>query len=189
MTLLLASGSPRRRELLGRLGVPFSVRASDIEEVSAFTDPAEIAADLARQKALAVRADGAVVLAADTLVAIDGRVLGKPAGEAENLAYLELLAGRTHEVFTGVAVLTPGGAPDVGVERTLVTFRDLTPGERAHYAASGEGRDKAGGYGIQDLGMVLVARIDGDYSNVVGLPLARVTAMLRRAGVPVWGEV
>ena len=188
-TLLLASGSPRRRELLGRLGVAFSVQAAGIEEVSHFTDPAEIAADLARQEALALQAPGAPVLAADTLVALDGRVLGKPKDGAENLAYLDLLSGRTHAVFTGVALRDLHGGLEVGVERTLVSFRDLTPGERRFYAASGEGLDKAGGYGIQDLGVGLVTRIEGDYSNVVGLPLARVTAMLRRAGIPVWGEL
>lgn len=190
LSVLLASGSPRRRELLGHLGVTFSVRPTDIEEVSAFTRPAELVADLARQKALAAgRAPGVVVLAADTLVALDGRVLGKPQDEAGNLAHLELLSGRSHEVWTGVAVLAPDAAePQLGVERTLVTFRALTPGERAWYASSGEGRDKAGGYGIQGLGMALISRIEGDYSNVVGLPLALTLRLLRGAGLNVWGE-
>lgn len=189
-SVLLASGSPRRRELLGKLGVNFSVRPTDIPEVSALTQPAEVAADLARQKARAAGPQpGLVVLAADTLVALDGQLLGKPKDEAENLSYLDLLSGRTHEVYTGVAVFAPDASePEVGVERTLVTFRDLTPGERAHYAASGEGLDKAGGYGIQGLGMALIARVEGDYSNVVGLPLALTTRLLRGAGLSVWGE-
>lgn len=186
MDLILASESPRRRALLARLGVPFRVRSAHTEEVSAHHDPQEVARDLALQKARAVRAlePHATIIAADTLVALNGAILGKPHDEAENLAHLALLSGRTHTVFTGVAVLS-GEREDVEVEATHVTFRDLTAWERAWYARSGEGRDKAGGYGIQELGLALVARVDGDYSNVVGFPLPRVIDLLRRAGVAV----
>lgn len=184
--LVLASGSPRRRELLGRLGVPFRVLTAHTEEHSDCRDPADVALDLALQKARAVRplAPGATIIAADTLVALDDRILGKPRDEQENLEHLALLSGRTHTVYTGVAVLTPD-LEDSGVEATRVTFRELSEAERTWYAASGEGLDKAGGYGIQDLGLALVARVEGDYSNVVGFPLARVIDLLRGAGLTV----
>lgn len=183
--LVLASQSPRRRDLLSRLGVPFRARTAHTEEVSTFTDPADVARDLALQKARAVKAlePDAVVIASDTLVALGGEILGKPIDEAQNAAFVRKLAGRTHTVFTGVAVL--GADEEARVEATRVTFRDLTDREVAWYARSGEGLDKAGGYGIQDLGLALVARVEGDYSNVVGFPLPLVIAMLRRAGVEV----
>lgn len=190
LEVVLASGSPRRRELLIQLGVPFRIVTADLDEVSDFTDPAEVARDLALQKARAVaaREPGALVIASDTLVALGDQMLGKPRDAAQNREYLRLLSGRTHQVYSGVAVLG-GGGQQFGVERTDVTFRQLSPGEVAHYAASGEGLDKAGGYGIQALGMALVARVEGDYSNVVGFPLALVIRLLRAAGVPVWGEL
>ena len=199
--LILASGSPRRRELLSHLGVTFRVLTSDIPEVSAHTDPAEVARDLAEQKARAVAAmlndqrpegraqgvQGALILAADTLVALNGEVLGKPADEHQNAEYLRRLSGQTHRVYSGVALLAAGGLQSE-VECTEVTFRELSEAETLYYAASGEGLDKAGGYGIQGLGMALVAHIRGDYSNVVGFPLARVVSLLRGAGLPVWGQ-
>ncbi|PYE48964.1 Maf family protein [Deinococcus yavapaiensis] len=183
--LVLASQSPRRRDLLSRLGVTFRVVTAHTEEVSTFEDPADVARDLALQKARAVKAlaPHAVVIASDTLVALDGEILGKPVDEAQNAAYVRKLAGRTHAVFTGVAVL--GAAQEARVEMTRVTFRDLTDAEVAWYARSGEGLDKAGGYGIQELGLALVARVEGDYSNVVGFPLPLVIDLLRRAGVEV----
>ncbi|MBZ9712042.1 Maf family nucleotide pyrophosphatase [Deinococcus multiflagellatus] len=187
--VILASGSPRRRELLGLLGVRFTVQVSGEAEDSSDTDPARLAAELARLKGRAVArtAPGAVVLAADTVVAIEGELLGKPADRAENEAFVRRLSGRTHEVFTGVAVLQ-GGREQVEVARTAVTFRALSDAEIAYYAATGEGLDKAGGYGIQAVGMALVARVDGEYANVVGLPLTVTTRLLRAAGVPVWGQ-
>jgi len=187
--VVLASGSPRRRELLGRLGVPFRTLVAHTEEHSAFTAPDEVALDLARQKALAARAlsPEGIVVAADTLVALGGDILGKPADEAENLDFLARLSGRTHTVYTGVAVMS-GDHLDAAVEATRVTFRTLTQEERAWYAASGEGLDKAGGYGIQELGLALVERVEGDYSNVVGFPLPLVIGMLRRAGVRAAGS-
>ena len=189
--LILASGSPRRRELLSGLGVSFRVLTPDIDEVSVHTHPADIARDLAEQKARAVRAmpgtAQALILASDTLVALGGLVLGKPTDAAQNAEYLRRLSGRTHTVYSGVALFGPQGL-STEVEATAVTFRTLSETEVRHYAHTGEGQDKAGGYGIQGLGMALVARIDGDYSNVVGFPLGVVIRLLRGAGVPVWGQ-
>ncbi|WP_425147087.1 Maf family protein [Deinococcus sp.] len=187
--LILASGSPRRRELLSSLGAAFRVVSADIEEVSTHQDPAEVARDLAEQKARAVarREPGALVLASDTLVALDAQILGKPPSEAENAEYLRRLSGRTHSVYSGVALLGPGGLAS-GVEHTLVTFRALDESEVLYYARSGEGLDKAGGYGIQGLGSALISRIEGEYSNVVGFPLGLVIRLLRAAGVSVWGQ-
>lgn len=188
--VVLASGSPRRRELLTQLGVPFEVVVSGEPEDSPETNPERLAGELAQLKARAVAAlrPDAVVIAADTVVACDGLLLAKPADAAENVAFLRELSGKAHQVFTGVTVLSPVGTWQ-GVERTDVVFRSLTAGEMAYYAQSGEGLDKAGGYGIQGLGMSLVARVEGDYSNVVGFPLALVIRLLRAAGVAVWGEV
>ncbi|ULH15384.1 Maf family nucleotide pyrophosphatase [Deinococcus sp. KNUC1210] len=187
--LILASGSPRRRELLGGLGVTFRVVTADIDELSAFTDPAQVARDLAEQKARAVaaREPHSLILASDTLVALDGMLLGKPRDVQQNAEHLRHLSGRTHSVFSGVALLGPNGL-ESGVEQTDVTFRPLSESEISYYARSGEGLDKAGGYGIQGLGMALVSRIEGDYSSVVGFPLSLVMRLLRAAGVPVWGQ-
>ncbi|WP_407539538.1 nucleoside triphosphate pyrophosphatase [Deinococcus radiomollis] len=200
--LILASGSPRRRELLTHLGVPFRVMTSDIPEISVHDGPAEVARDLAEQKARAVRAllpgVNAHILAADTLVALhdpalqdsgqSGTILGKPISTEQNAEYLHRLSGRTHRVYSGVALLGPAGELHSGVEMTEVSFRSLSESEIQHYARSGEGLDKAGGYGIQGLGMALVARIGGDYSSVVGFPLTLVISLLRGAGVSVWGQ-
>ena len=200
--LILASGSPRRRELLAGLGLRFRVVVPGIEEISACTDPAEIACDLAEQKARATSQGpdvppGALILACDTLVALDTgpapgeQLLGKPQDALQNAEYLRRLSGRTHSVYSGVALLRAaggGGELASGVERTQVTFRALSDAEILYYAASGEGLDKAGGYGIQGLGMALVSSIQGEYSNVVGLPLTLVMRLLRAAGLPVWGR-
>ncbi|MPY65500.1 septum formation protein Maf [Deinococcus sp. SDU3-2] len=192
--VILASGSPRRRELLTNLGVPFRVVVSGEDEASEERDPARLAEGLARQKAAAVARThpGAVVIGADTVVALGGELLAKPRDEAENRAFVRRLSGRTHQVYTGVSVFAPdgkrGSVERGGVERTDVTFRALTDAEVTHYAVTGEGLDKAGGYGIQGIGMALVARIEGDYSNVVGFPLGLVIRLLREAGVRVWGE-
>ncbi|WP_084050853.1 Maf family nucleotide pyrophosphatase [Deinococcus hopiensis] len=187
--MILASGSPRRRELLGNLGVPFRVLVSGEAEDSPERDPERLAGELAGLKARAVARQHpqTVVIAADTVVATGGELLGKPEDEAENAAFLHRLSGQTHQVYTGVTVIVAGQETG-GVERTDVTFRSLTDAEIHHYARTGEGLDKAGGYGIQALGMALVARVDGDYSNVVGFPLGLVIRLLRGAGVTVWGE-
>ncbi|MBZ9753264.1 Maf family nucleotide pyrophosphatase [Deinococcus sp. HMF7604] len=188
--VVLASGSPRRRELLGGLGVTFTVQVSGEPEDSPETDPARLAAELARLKgrAVAVHHRSAVVLAADTVVAVGGTLLGKPADAAENAAFLRQLSGRTHEVLTGVAVLH-AGQEQIEVARTEVTFRSLSATEIEYYAATGEGLDKAGGYGVQGVGAALIERLNGEYTNVVGLPLGVTIRLLRACGVPVWGAL
>ena len=187
--MILASGSPRRRELLTNLGVTFEVVVSGEDEDSPETNPEKLAGDLGLLKARSVASlhPDAVVIAADTVVAAGEELLAKPADAAENAAFIRKLAGRTHQVFTGVTVISPSGTFS-GVERTDVEFRPLTEQEIQFYAASGEGLDKAGGYGIQGVGMGLVSRVNGDYSNIVGFPLALVMRLLRRAGVTVWND-
>ena len=181
---MLASGSPRRSELLLRLGVHFRVRVAGVDEDFEPGEPGQVAAGLALRKARAVHAlePDSVVVAADTVVVLDGAILNKPEDEPENAAFIRRLAGRWHEVFTGLAVITPT-SEHTAFERTGVLFRELSDGEVAGYAASGEGLDKAGGYGIQERGMALVERLDGDYFNVVGLPVVRLVLLAREAGV------
>lgn len=189
MGVVLASGSPRRKELLTNLGVTFEVVVSGEAEDSLERDPAKLAAELGHLKAVAVAAlrPDAVVIAADTVVACDGELLAKPADAAENAEFIRALAGRTHQVFTGVSVISPAGLWE-GVEKTDVTFRPLSETEVQFYAQCGEGLDKAGGYGIQGVGMGLVASVNGDYSNIVGFPLALVIRLLRAAGIAVWND-
>ncbi len=181
-TLVLASGSPRRRELLERLGLPFVVRPVAVdEEVRSGEAPDAAAERLARLKAHATTGDW--VVAADTVVAIDGRVLGKPRDARENRDFLRLLSGRPHLVHTGLALTSPE------IEKTLVSttkvhFRHLADWEISAYAASGEGLDKAGGYGIQEKGMALVEKIEGDFFTVMGLPVAALWESLAELGYP-----
>lgn len=183
--IVLASASPRRSELLGLLGVRFEVAPADIDETpGAGEAPARLAARLARGKAEAVAGgrEGALVIAADTVVALGGDLLEKPASEAENRDFLRRLSGREHEVFTGHALLLGGERAEV-VVRSGVTFRDLSEEEVVWYAATGEGRDKAGGYALQGRGAVLVAGIAGCWSNVVGLSLPNLVIAARGLGV------
>lgn len=188
--VVLASGSPRRRELLTLLGVEFRVQVSGEDEDSLETDPHKLAAELAALKGRSVAAlnPAALVIAADTVVAVDGVLLAKPADAAENAEFLRQLSGRTHQVFTGVSVFM-GGNERTEVGRTDVTFRTLSETEIEYYAQSGEGLDKAGGYGVQGLGQALVSRIDGEFSNVVGFPMSVVIDLLRGHGIPVWGAL
>jgi septum formation protein len=167
--LILASRSPQRRAILEQLGVAFRVEAPDVEEL-AEGDPQEVVRENALRKARAV--DGDRVLAADTAVVLSGRIFGKPGDEAEARAFLEALSGRTHEVMTGIALREPDGAERSDVAVTKVSFRALEPREIDWYLASGEWRERAGAYAIQGRGAALVERIDGDYWNVVGLPVA-----------------
>jgi septum formation protein len=184
----LASQSPRRRELLGQIGVPFVVSAADIDETLL---PEERAADyvvrMARAKALAVRARGMLlpVLAADTTVLIDEVVCGKPADEAAAIAMLERLSGRTHQVLTAVA-LSSSGALSFRLSASEVRFRPLRRAECLSYWRSGEPRDKAGGYAVQGRGAVFIEHLSGSYSGVMGLPLYETAELLRAAGVPLW---
>lgn len=183
--LILASSSPRRRELLGRLGLEFDIVPSGADEsLPEGIAPAEAVSLLSFRKACDVSSGrpGDTVIAADTLVALGGRTLGKPSGAEEAAAMLASLSGRTHEVFTGVTVRR-GGRALTGVERTAVCFRRLTQREISAYVASGEPMDKAGAYGIQALGALLVAGIEGDYFNVMGLPLVRLYGMLADFGI------
>lgn len=183
---MLASASPRRRELLASLGLSFAVEPADVDEsVADGEGPAALVARLAGAKAAklaAVRPDH-LVLAADTTVVVAGEVINKPPTPAENAEYLRRLSGRTHEVYTGHALRLRGASEDM-VVRTRVTFRDLTEHEVAWYVASGEGVDKAGGYAIQGRGASLVAGIEGCYTNVVGLSLPAVVEAARRLGAP-----
>ncbi|WP_295396956.1 Maf family protein [Meiothermus sp.] len=182
-TLVLASQSPRRAELLQRLSLPFEVRPADVdEEALRHLEPAQMAEALAAQKAQAVWQPEQWVLAADTVVAIGGEALGKPKDVEENKAFLRRLAGRTHTVYTGFAILHPEGGPHSEVVATEVTFRPLQEWELEWYAESREGLDKAGGYGAQGLGMVLIERIEGDFYTVMGLPVSRVWQRLQQLG-------
>lgn len=193
-SLFLASTSPRRRELLAQIGLRFEVLRIDVDETrQPGESPEHYVQRLAEDKAragLARCAPGAVVIAADTTVALGDDELGKPASFAEAAAMWRRLSGSEHRVLTGVAVgrLRPAGGDEllVQVVTTGVRFRDIAQEEMAAYWASGEPADKAGGYAIQGRGAVFVAGIAGSYSNVVGLPLAETAAMLARFGVSVW---
>lgn len=192
--LYLASGSPRRRELLTQVGVPFTAISADIDETP-LTDeaPLDYVERLARSKALAGREQllarepgaPACVLGADTAVVLDGQILGKPQSEADALSMLQRLSGREHEVLTAIAVLD-GQRLESRVVRSRVRFRSISDQEAAAYWASGEPRDKAGGYGIQGLGAVFVAGLNGSYSAVVGLPLCETCELLGHFGIPCW---
>jgi septum formation protein len=168
--LVLASASPQRRAILTQLGVAFEVRPAGVEELT-HGDPEHVALENARLKADHIARDtapGVRVLGVDTVVALDGEVFGKPEDAAHATATLTRLSGRTHRVVSGL-VLRPHGER---VVTTHVTFRALTPGQVERYVAGGEWRDRAGGYAIQERGAWLVERIEGDYANVVGLPVA-----------------
>lgn len=187
--LILASASPRRRELLVRIGLNFDVCPSQVDE-SRFRDllPAQRveALALAKARARAATYKEGLVIGADTIVVCQGQVLGKPASPGEAAAMLEFLSGRTHTVYTGVAVVqAPAGPEQYTHASTEVTFRRLTPAEIVAYVATGEPMDKAGGYGIQERGALLVEGINGDYFNVVGLPLVKVAELLGKFGVHV----
>jgi septum formation protein len=185
-TLILASSSPRRRELLAQLGVPFEVVAVEVDEsCRAGEAPEEYVVRLALEKARAGAAarKGAAPLAlgADTVVVLDGEILQKPAGRDEALAMLARLSGRTHRVLSGVALA--GGCERMRISESLVTFREIDARERVAYWETGEPADKAGAYAIQGLGAVFVSRLQGSYSGVVGLPLYETAEMLSLCGV------
>lgn len=181
---VLASASPRRRELLARVGLHPEIRPADVDEAIAPGEaPDAYAVRVARDKA---RAAGSKrpVLAADTVVALDGRSLGKAETPERARAFLEVLSGRAHEVHTGVVLRRPDqGREATRLVTTRVRFRRLEAAEIARYVASGEPLDKAGGYGIQGAGGALVAEIAGSYTNVIGLPLEETLALLEEAGL------
>ena len=185
--IVLASASPRRTQLLSLLGIGHVVDAAhDVDETPLpGEDPVALAGRLARAKALAVapRHPHTPVLAADTVVVLDAEILGKPADAAEAEAMLGRLAGRTHDVVTAVALVADGRV-DVRADRTHVHFRPMSPALIRDYVATGEPLDKAGSYGLQGFGAVLVDRIEGDCFGVIGLPLRLVVDLLEAAGRP-----
>ena len=188
--LYLASGSPRRAELLAQVGVPFStLSAPDIDETPlAEEKPEDYVCRLARDKACAGRKslpEPGVVLGADTAVVMGCRILGKPDNDPHACAMLAALAGREHRVLSAVC-LCCGDEHRVALSDTRVRFRPLDDDRIRAYVATGEGRDKAGGYGIQGLGAALVASLSGSYSGVVGLPLELTLPLLEWAGIPYW---
>jgi septum formation protein len=181
MLLILASASPRRQELLRAAGVEFVVMPTDIPEVPRPGErPRPFAERLAREKAreIAKTRPNDVVLGADTIVVVGGEILGKPRDPSDAARMLRLLSGRVHEVTTGVCLVGPGGAEDVRSETTQVTMAEISDADITAYIASGEPMDKAGAYAIQGMASRWIPRIEGDYSNVVGLPVALVWRML-----------
>ena len=186
----LASGSPRRRELLQQIGVQFRLIGAELDETPLPGEsPPAYVSRLAAAKAEAGwqsrdSAD-APVLAADTAVVLDGRILGKPRDRNDAESMLRQLSGRTHQVLTAVAVRSAGGI-EIRVSRSLVTFRSIEPAEAAAYWDSGEPRDKAGAYAIQGYAAVFIADLKGSYSGVMGLPLFETAELLKSAGVPSW---
>ncbi|MFP4695109.1 Maf family protein [Thiohalospira sp.] len=189
--LHLASASPRRREILERLGLRVRAAATEVDETPrAGEAPAAFVERLAREKCEAGRtaAGGLPVLGADTAIDLDGAILGKPADRAEGLAMLQRLGGRCHYVHTGVAVAGPAG-PESRCVTTEVALAPIPPEEAAAYWASGEPVDKAGGYAIQGRGEVFVERIHGSCSAVAGLPLRVTAELLARQGIAPWREV
>jgi septum formation protein len=190
MQLILASQSPRRKELLGLFGVPFTVRVADIDETMNPAAPAaEEMARVSRLKALAIpRAQDDVLIAADTIVVCQGRILGKPRDEAEAYAMLRLLSGRDHQVMTGVTVLR-GDEERVFTQITDLHFRELSDKEIYRYIATGEPMDKAGAYGIQGGAALFCEKMDGDYYNVMGLPVCRLGETLKELAPELMGEL
>ena len=189
MNVILASQSPRRRELLGLLNIPFLVRVADIDEaMAAGAAPYYEVARVSRLKALAVsREPEDVVIAADTIVVCDGRILGKPANADQAKEMLHLLSGRDHQVMTGMTVLR-GDQATVITEVTDLHFRQLSDKEIDAYVASGEPMDKAGAYGIQGGAALFCRRLEGDYYNVVGLPVCRLAEILKELAPELMGD-
>ena len=188
--IILASQSPRRQELLKLTGLPFTVRAADIDEtMDASLPPVQEVARVSRLKARAIAADVSaddIVIAADTIVVIDGREHGKPRSEQDAFDMLRLLSGRTHEVVTVFSVCR-GARIEAEAAVTKVTFRPLSDEEIRAYIKTGEPMDKAGSYGIQGYGAMFVSRLEGDYFSVMGLPLCPLCRMLRSFGVSILG--
>ncbi|MBA3890562.1 MAG: septum formation inhibitor Maf [Gemmatimonadaceae bacterium] len=183
--VILASASPRRRELMTLIGIPHEVRPADIDEsYLAGESPHAHAERLAREKALAIAATEpeAVTIGSDTIVVIGGKVLGKPRDRDHARSMLRQLSGRTHEVMTGVAVSREGRTVS-GVETVRVAFRKLTDPEIDAYIDTGEPMDKAGAYGIQGFGATIVSKVNGDYFAVMGLPLNRLARQLETVGL------
>ena len=188
MELILASQSPRRRELLGLTGLDFVVRVADIDETMDKSLPAaDEVARVSRKKAMAVkRSPGDVVVAADTIVVCGGEILGKPKNEDDAFRMLSMLSGRDHQVMTGMTVMRDDEV-HTETEVTDIHFRELLPEEIRAYIATGEPMDKAGAYGIQGGAALFATGLRGDYYNVMGLPVCRLAQILRQMGLLVWG--
>lgn len=186
---ILASGSPRRRELLQQIGALFRVEVSEAEELSQAESPAELVRLNAAAKAEAVAREhpGEAVLGADTVVALEGKIYGKPRDAAEACSMLAALSGRRHEVLTGI-VWVSGGQTFSEAVSTQVQFGELTAEEIGRYVATGEPLDKAGAYALQGGAAVFIEGIEGSYSNVVGLPLYRTALLAKKAGVDLYGK-
>lgn len=188
-TLILASSSPRRRELLQALGIPFTVMTSDVDETTApGLSPAQVVEELSLRKAreVAARLTEGVVLGSDTIVVLDGHILGKPADEADAFRMLSMLQGREHTVYSGVALIDAAtGRSEVAHSHTDVKIRPLSEAEIKSYIATKEPMDKAGSYAIQGIGATIVEGITGDYFTVVGLPLCLTSKLLARFGMPI----
>ena len=187
MRVILASKSPRRREILTALGVKFEIVSADADESSPLTDPEELVRELALRKGRAVRellraksewGNDVVIIAADTVVAADQKILGKPRDDADAAEMLRFLSGRAHAVISGVALLS-GERETAASESTDVSFAPMTDGEIARYVESGEPRDKAGAYAVQGLASLWISGLQGDYFNVVGLPVYRLNALCK----------
>lgn len=183
--IILASSSPRRKELLSQVFIPFTIQAADADEtIQPGTKPAEAVQQLALKKAAVVSAQNpdAAVIGADTVVVSEGRILGKPENEQDAKRMLLSLSGRTHAVYTGVAIITPHEQVTF-FEKTDVEFWELTEADISAYLETGEPFDKAGGYGIQSAGALFVKAIHGDYFNVVGLPVSTLSRQLVQMGL------
>lgn len=186
---ILASGSPRRRELLQQIGAEFRVEVSESEELLQAVSPGELVRlnAVAKAEAVALRHPGEAVLGADTVVALEGRIYGKPKDAAEACAMLAALSGRRHEVLTGIAWACGGRTLSEAVS-TQVQVAELTAEEISRYVATGEPLDKAGAYAVQGGAAVFIEGIQGSYSNVVGLPLYRTALLAKKAGVDLYGK-
>ncbi|MBQ4132055.1 MAG: septum formation protein Maf [Clostridia bacterium] len=181
--LILASNSPRRKELLAMLGFEFVVKASDCDESTNLTNPAELVKELSKRKAKAIEISAEdTVIGSDTVVAINGNILGKPVDENDAFNMLKLLSGNTHTVYTGVTVLQNGNEITDCISCD-VTFKDMTDDEIICYIKTGEPMDKAGAYAIQGKGSAFVEKINGDYFAVVGFPCCYINSVLNKLGI------
>lgn len=202
--IILASGSPRRKELLEQIGLNFDICPAKGEEVITKTAPEEVVKELASQKAREVASmvkaygnnheelmtpQDIMVIGADTVVAFDGQILGKPKGEEDAFCMLSMLSGNMHSVYTGVSIILLGASGKVGeltfYEKTDVSMRDMEEAEIRRYIATGEPMDKAGAYGIQGKCAIYIDKIHGDYNNVVGLPVAAIYRELKKLGIDI----
>ena len=187
MRIVLASKSPRRREILSSLGVTFDIISADTDESSDITDPAALVRELSLRKGRATREllcargewdDSTLVIASDTVVAIDGKILGKPRDDADAARMLKLLSGSAHHVISGISLLL-GDREIADFDDTSVLFDDMTPAEIGWYVQSGEPRDKAGAYAVQGLASLWIKGLQGCYFNVVGLPIHKLNLLLK----------